>query len=108
VYQWDTANIYSNGQSEKLMGKAMQAYNIPRRKLIIMTKYYRVTCDSDNYDVAAKVAMHGSLADQSRDYVNQWGMSILPGSSLNLIFEARMANSVNTSRAFQGINIQRS
>jgi hypothetical protein len=86
----------------------MQAYNIPRRKLIIMTKYYRVTCDSDNYDVAAKVAMHGSLADQSRDYVNQWGMSILPGSSLNLIFEARMANSVNTSRAFQGINIQRS
>jgi hypothetical protein len=56
------------------MGKAMQVYDIPRRKLIIMTKCYRVMCDSDNFDVAAKVAMHGDLADQSKDYVNQWGM----------------------------------
>lgn len=61
--QWDTANIYSNGQSEKLMGKAMQTYNIPRQKLIIVTKCYHVPCDSDNYDVAAKVAMHEDLAD---------------------------------------------
>ena len=53
----------------------MQLYDIPRQKLIIMTKCYRVMCDSDNFDVAAKVAMHGDLADQSKDYVNQWGMS---------------------------------
>ncbi|KAJ4354969.1 hypothetical protein N0V95_003348 [Ascochyta clinopodiicola] len=83
INTWDTANIYSNGQSEKLMGKAMQAYNIPRQKLIIMTKCYRVTCDPDNYDVAAKVAMHGDLADQSKDYVNQWGLS--RGSIFNAV-----------------------
>jgi aryl-alcohol dehydrogenase-like predicted oxidoreductase len=59
------------------MGKALQAYNIPRQKIIIMTKCYRVTCDSDNYDVASKPAMHEDLADQSKDYVNQWGKLII-------------------------------
>jgi aryl-alcohol dehydrogenase-like predicted oxidoreductase len=84
MHQWDTANIYSNGLSEKLMGKAMQAYNIRRQKLIIMTKCYRVACDSDNYDVAAKVAIHEGLADQSKDYVNQWGELVFSGSLLSL------------------------
>ncbi|CAE7020907.1 Aldo-keto reductase [Pyrenophora teres f. teres] len=42
INTWDTANIYSNGQSEVLMGKAMRKYNIPRRKLTLMTKCYRV------------------------------------------------------------------
>lgn len=88
LHQWDTANIYSNGLSEKLIGKAMQAYNIPRQKLIIMTKCYRVTCDSYNYDVAAKVAMHGDLADQSKDYVNQWGKSVFGSCLLRSILES--------------------
>jgi hypothetical protein len=56
------------------MGKAIQAYEIPRRKLIIMTKCYRVTCDQENFDVGCKVAMHDDLAGQSKDYTNQWGM----------------------------------
>ncbi|KAK4182091.1 Aldo/keto reductase [Podospora australis] len=75
INTWDTANIYSNGHSEKLMGKAMQTYQIPRRKLVIMTKCYRVACDQENFDVASKVAMHGDLASQSKDYTNQWGLS---------------------------------
>jgi hypothetical protein len=65
----------------------MQAYNIPRRKLTIMTKCYRITCDSDNYDVAARIAMHEDLADQSKNYVNQWGMSVLGSPPLGFIFE---------------------
>jgi hypothetical protein len=68
----------------------MHAYNIPRRKLIIMTKCHRVTCDTGNYDVAAKVAMHGDLADQSKDYVNQWGKSFPRRSLLSLVFETQM------------------
>ncbi|KAF2472342.1 Aldo/keto reductase [Lindgomyces ingoldianus] len=75
INTWDTANIYSNGQSERVMGKAVQTYNIPRRKLTIMTKCYRVTCDPENFDAASRVAMHGDLADQSKDYINQWGLS---------------------------------
>ncbi|KAL7772964.1 hypothetical protein CFE70_002928 [Pyrenophora teres f. teres 0-1] len=75
INTWDTANIYSNGQSEVLMGKAMRKYNIPRRKLTLMTKCYRVVCDQDNYEAGSGVAMHGDLADQSKDYANQWGLS---------------------------------
>ena len=37
---WDTANIYSNGASEEVLGKAIKKYNIPRHKLIIMTKCF--------------------------------------------------------------------
>lgn len=75
VNTWDTANIYSNGESERLMGKALREYNIPRRKVVIMTKCYRIVCDEEAPDPGSGVAMHGDLADQSKDYVNQWGLS---------------------------------
>lgn len=55
------------------MGKALKKYGIPRRKVVLMTKCYRVVCDMENYDPGAKVVMHHKLADQSKDYVNQWG-----------------------------------
>lgn len=35
---WDTANVYSNGVSEQIVGKALKKYNIPRQKVVIMTK----------------------------------------------------------------------
>jgi len=37
---WDTANIYSNGASEEIIGKAIKKYNIPRHKLVIATKCF--------------------------------------------------------------------
>jgi len=36
---WDTANIYSNGESERVIAKAIEKYQIPRQKLVIMTKW---------------------------------------------------------------------
>ena len=61
------------------MGKAIREYNIPRRKVTIMTKCYRVICDSEDWQAGSGVTMHGDLADQSKDYANQWGkrMSLL-------------------------------
>ncbi|CAI4213698.1 unnamed protein product [Parascedosporium putredinis] len=29
VNTWDTANMYSNGKSEEIIGKALEKYNIP-------------------------------------------------------------------------------
>ncbi|CAJ0554479.1 Ff.00g129920.m01.CDS01 [Fusarium sp. VM40] len=75
INTWDTANVYSNGQSERIMGKAISKYKIPRSKVVIMTKCYRVICDSEHYDAGAAVTMHHELADKSKDYVNQWGLS---------------------------------
>ena len=40
INTWDTADIYSNGRSEEIIGKAIQKYNIPRSKLVILSKCY--------------------------------------------------------------------
>ncbi len=40
VNTWDTANIYSNGSSEEIIGKALKKYGIPREKVVILTKCY--------------------------------------------------------------------
>ncbi|KAJ3543808.1 hypothetical protein NM208_g3385 [Fusarium decemcellulare] len=72
---WDTANVYSNGESERVIAKAIRKYKIPRSKLTLMTKCYRVVCDAENFDPGSGVTMHHDLADQSKDYVNQWGLS---------------------------------
>lgn len=55
------------------MGKAIREFNIPRRKIVLMTKCYRVACDSEHYDPGAETHMHHKVADKSKDYVNNWG-----------------------------------
>lgn len=40
INTWDTANAYSNGLSEEIVGKALRKYNIPRNRVVIMTKLY--------------------------------------------------------------------
>lgn len=40
INTWDTADVYSNGRSEEIVGKALKKYNIPRERVVIMTKLY--------------------------------------------------------------------
>ncbi|KAJ2901263.1 hypothetical protein MKZ38_002013 [Zalerion maritima] len=40
INTWDTADLYSNGASEVVVGKALKKYDIPRRKVVIMSKCY--------------------------------------------------------------------
>lgn len=37
---WDTADVYSNGRSEEIVGKALKQYKIPREKVVILSKCY--------------------------------------------------------------------
>lgn len=37
---FDTANVYSNGLSESLLKKFIEKYNIPREKIVILTKIF--------------------------------------------------------------------
>lgn len=68
INTWETADTYSNGQSEALIGKAMQVYSIPRSKLVIMTKLYYPVLE-DNPDARPQPAVNdGPL-------VNQMGLS---------------------------------
>ncbi|KAI4749074.1 Aldo/keto reductase [Aureobasidium sp. EXF-12298] len=49
INTWDTADVYSNGRSEEIIGKAITEYNIPRHRLVLLTKcYFGVTEDDNN------------------------------------------------------------
>ncbi|KAK4553450.1 CSG1/SUR1-like protein [Recurvomyces mirabilis] len=40
INTWDTADIYSNGLSEQIVGKAIRQYQIPRSSVVIMSKCF--------------------------------------------------------------------
>ena len=61
----DTADTYSNGQSEVIVGRALKKFNIPRSKVVIMTKIFNPVMDDDS---RPKSINDGPL-------VNQMGLS---------------------------------
>jgi aryl-alcohol dehydrogenase-like predicted oxidoreductase len=46
ITTWDTADMYSNGESERVVGRAMKELKIPRSDIVIMTKAFFPTMDS--------------------------------------------------------------
>ena len=38
INTFDTANVYSNGLSEIILGKALKQLKVPREEVVIMTK----------------------------------------------------------------------
>lgn len=40
ITTWDTADVYSAGVSEKIVGKALKKYEIPRERVVILTKCF--------------------------------------------------------------------
>jgi len=61
----DTADTYSNGRSEIIVGKALKQFKIRRSKVVIMTKIFNPVMDDDSRPAAVN---DGSL-------VNQMGLS---------------------------------
>jgi len=69
VNTWDTANVYSNGVSEEIIGKAIKKFGIPRHKLVILSKCYGTVGEQPGLrDITFPAEMMSS-----RDYVNQGG-----------------------------------
>lgn len=66
----DTANAYSNGESERIIGDFMTKNKIPRENLVIMTKALVIVTS----DISTIAAMDPHLAN-TREYVNQGGLS---------------------------------
>ncbi|KAI0704541.1 Aldo/keto reductase, partial [Earliella scabrosa] len=67
----DTANMYSSGESERIVGAFMNKYDIPRENLVIMTKVRYVVPKDPSINSAL---VHGTLSN-TRDYVNHSGLS---------------------------------
>ncbi|KAL0572280.1 hypothetical protein V5O48_009682 [Marasmius crinis-equi] len=66
----DTANLYSNGESERIIGVFLEKYNIPRNQIIIATKCYGITADKPSIRAYAQPELANT-----RQYVNQRGLS---------------------------------
>lgn len=68
---FDTADVYSNGRSEVLVGKFLKKYNIPREKVVILTKVF---FPIDPNDMGFRL-MPGSKEIDSYEFMNTWRLS---------------------------------
>jgi len=66
INTFDTANMYSNGHSEIILGKAIKQLNLPRDEIVIMTKIF--------FAVGRGLAPVTN-GDDNGGYVNQHGLS---------------------------------
>ncbi|KAF2202256.1 aldo-keto reductase-like protein [Delitschia confertaspora ATCC 74209] len=82
ITTWDTANVYSNGESEVVIGKAIKKYNLPRDKLVILSKCFGYVGE----DATLRTVFVADKLPKLKDYVNQGGLS-----------RAAIFNSVNAS-----------
>jgi aryl-alcohol dehydrogenase-like predicted oxidoreductase len=62
---WDTADVYSNGESERIIGKALKQYNIPRSKVVILSKcYFGVSDDGSQPPISGASNNDGAMVNQ--------------------------------------------
>ncbi|KAH9916508.1 Aldo/keto reductase [Fomitopsis serialis] len=68
IQTFDTSNVYSNGLSEVMLGKAIKELQVPREELVILTKVY--------FPVAPKYDLN-LMGKNSEDHgiINQKGLS---------------------------------
>ncbi|KAJ7896598.1 NADP-dependent oxidoreductase domain-containing protein [Mycena leptocephala] len=69
INTFDTANAYSNGLSEEVLGHAIKKLNLPRDEIVIMTKLF-LAVSKNTTDV-----LYGDADLDSKGYVNQYGLS---------------------------------
>lgn len=68
---FDTADVYSNGKSEELIGKFIKKYNIPRDRIVILTKlYFPVDATTPNFKLS-----NYETDFPKYEYVNSQGLS---------------------------------
>lgn len=68
INTWDTADVYSNGLSEEIVGKSLHHYNIPRSEVVILTKCF--------YGVSAHEQLQiSAMAKNNGRWVNRVGLS---------------------------------
>ncbi|KAK0457463.1 aryl-alcohol dehydrogenase [Desarmillaria tabescens] len=69
INTFDTANIYSNGQSEVTLGKAIKQHNLAREEIVVMTKVFCTVGQEPE-------ELYVTSADSEKNgYVNQHGLS---------------------------------
>ncbi|WRT65645.1 uncharacterized protein IL334_002590 [Kwoniella shivajii] len=82
INTFDTADTYSQGNSERILGKFLKTYDIPRESVVILTKTYFAWGEESSYGPAGYVnnkglsrkrifaSIKGSLERLGTDYVD--------------------------------------
>ncbi|KAJ2916930.1 hypothetical protein MD484_g3521, partial [Candolleomyces efflorescens] len=70
INTFDTANIYSNGESERILGKAIKQFNFAREEIVVLTKLWGTVLK----DPKAGFSATTKWSDEN-GYVNQYGLS---------------------------------
>ncbi|KAF2445255.1 Aldo/keto reductase [Karstenula rhodostoma CBS 690.94] len=81
INTWDTADTYSQGQSEAIIGQAIKTYDIPRSKLVLLSKVF---CGVDEKEVMGE----GGAVDMTKMMVNDGVMVNRVGLSRKHILDA--------------------
>ncbi|CAE6525431.1 unnamed protein product [Rhizoctonia solani] len=71
IQTFDTANVYSNGESERILGKAIKQLKLSRDEIVVMTKVYGVVARTPG---ERRFGGENGSADAA-GYVNQYGLS---------------------------------
>ncbi|KAH8920648.1 Aldo/keto reductase [Atractiella rhizophila] len=71
INTFDTANTYSNGESEVILGKAIKELNVPREKVVIMTKTWFAVGDTPDF----QTWLHTFDELDALGYANRYGAS---------------------------------
>ncbi|KEP50312.1 putative aryl alcohol dehydrogenase [Rhizoctonia solani 123E] len=70
IQTFDTANVYSNGESERILGKAIKQLKLPRDEIVVMTKVYGVVGRTPGERLFGDNDKANAIG-----YVNQYGLS---------------------------------
>ncbi|GLB41393.1 putative aldo keto reductase [Lyophyllum shimeji] len=68
INAFDTANLYSDGLSEVILGNAIKKYNLPREEIVVLTKIFFPVARAPESIISPKTP-------QTYPYVNQQGLS---------------------------------
>ncbi|OJZ87519.1 hypothetical protein ASPFODRAFT_32192 [Aspergillus luchuensis CBS 106.47] len=69
INTWDTADVYSHGRSEEIIGKALKKFSIPRNRVVILTKCYFGVDDQGNFPPISSSGVNDGA------FVNRVGLS---------------------------------
>ncbi|GAB1521096.1 hypothetical protein RhiTH_004187 [Rhizoctonia solani] len=73
IQTFDTADVYSNGESERILGKAIKQLNLPRGEIVVMTKVFNIVRREPG-PFLPTVRGDSPQAD-ALGYTNQYGLS---------------------------------
>ncbi|KII87981.1 hypothetical protein PLICRDRAFT_42549 [Plicaturopsis crispa FD-325 SS-3] len=71
IQTFDTANVYSNGLSEIILGKAIKKLQLPRDEIVVMTKLYMPVAKEHGVNLLTT----RDKTPEEQGYVNQHGLS---------------------------------